>query len=74
MGDPLRNDSGQPEETHDDQDRNTGNELIPEVLEQAIRRVTNGPRADSSWDGQWLNWDDLGPQDPTPGGWGDVGD
>lgn len=27
----------------------------------------------SSWDGQWPNWDDLGPSDPTPGGWGDVG-
>lgn len=25
----------------------------------------------AGWDDQWLNWDDLGGDDP---GWGDIGD
>lgn len=30
--------------------------------------------ANKGWDDQWWNWDDLGPDDPTPGGWGDIGE
>lgn len=28
-------------------------------------------KIDMMWDDQWLNWDDLGGDDP---GWGDIGD
>lgn len=24
------------------------------------------------WDDQWLNWDDWGKDEPSPGGWGDA--
>lgn len=55
------------------------------AIEGVIKRLDHSPSNNLSdedyrgtvkagWDGQWGNWDDLGPDDPTPGGWGDVGD
>lgn len=49
------------------------------AVEGALHRVecqpANSPPVGTveakDWDGQWLNWDDLGPGDP---GWGDVGE
>lgn len=39
----------------------------PNTLPDEISRQ----RVEAGWDGQWLNWDDLGGDDP---GWGDIGD
>lgn len=49
------------------------------ALKGAFRRSEKHPDNDQSgevgyWDGQWPNWDDLGADDPYPGGWGDAGD
>ena len=46
-------------------ERNPPNHLSDEAYRGIVK---------AGWDGQWTNWDDLGPSDPTPGGWGDVGD
>ncbi|MDD4762054.1 MAG: hypothetical protein PHZ25_03480 [Candidatus Pacebacteria bacterium] len=58
-----------------------GSKAIERVLERLERVPSNEPHdeilgllskdVELGWDGQWLNWDDLGDDDP---GWGDVGD
>lgn len=40
---------------------NPPNDLPNEVYQATVK---------AGWDGQWLNWDDLGGGDP---GWGDIG-
>ncbi len=55
-----------------------GNNAIEGVIERLSRDPSNNlpeefyrEKVEAGWDGQWLNWDDLGGGDP---GWGDIGD
>ena len=52
------------------------------AINGVIKRLNNNPsnnlsdkvyreKLEAGWDGQWLDWDDLGGDDP---GWGDIGD
>ena len=34
--------------------------------------IYQATEANKGWDDQWPNWDDLGDDEDTPGGWGDV--
>lgn len=46
-----------------------------EVVRAAMGRIQSRFKDSTTvWDGQWLNWDDLGGEEPPGGGWGDIGD
>lgn len=59
-------------------ERKTGSSAVAGVLKRLEQSPPNTlpdevsrQRVEAGWDGQWLNWDDLGGDDP---GWGDISD
>lgn len=61
--------------------RKTGSSAVVGVLKRLEQSPSNTlpdeiyqQRIEAGWESQWLNWDDLGPDEDIPSGWGDVGD